>query len=376
MKTPPKTHCPDWLLAFASVLFLIGITLGSKPVHAQNQSTELMNLIKARGKLVVGVKTDYPPWGGISEDAQKEGLEPDLARNIAERLGVGLELVSVSSANRLGKVQDGTIDLVIATMGDNLKRRKIAGLLEPNYYASGVNILVHNSIHLQDWGELRGRKVCLTEGAYFNTDITQRYLINPVFYKGTRDTQLALEAGSCIGWAYDDTALARLINEERWKDFGMPLQSILISPWSIAIRQNSKDGVFANFLEDTIAEWHRTGYLLKKEAEWKIPKSRFLIEQNKIFNEKDEYGELKCRRDSDGKYPINCLNHKLAKKEGKVDILPSGIRGVLIGMGFDFLPLKDSFVGMQLLKGIMLTIILSLICLIGSLLFGIFVSFI
>lgn len=376
MNEPPKRLISGRLLALAVVLLAFGTVLATNPAFAQNENSKLMDLIKARGKLVVGVKSDYPPWGGISEDTKHVGLEPDLAKNIADRLGVGLDLISVSSADRLSKVEDGTVDLVIATMGDNIKRRNQAGLLEPNYYASGVNILVHNSIKLRDWGELRGRKVCLTDGAYFNTDVMQRYLIDPVFFKGTRDTQLALEGGRCIGWAYDDTALAQIINDERWKDFYMPLKSILIAPWSVAVSLKNKDGSFARFVEDIIAEWHRTGYLLEKEAEWKIPESRFLVEQNKLFNEKRADGEFFCSRGNDGLYPIECLNFKLAKEAGKADTTPSGIRGLLVGMGVDFLPLKDDFVGLQLMKGITWTIILSLACLAGSLGFGIIVSMI
>ncbi len=366
-----------WLLTLVAGVLFFGGFHGPGQVLAQDETTELMEHIKARGKIVVGVKTDYPPWGGMNEDAVKVGLEPDLARNLARRLGVGLELVGVSSANRLSKVEDGSIDLVIATMGDNLKRREIAGMLEPNYYASGVNILVHKGIKLRDWGELRGRKVCLTEGAFFNRDITQRYLIDPVIFKGTRDTQLALEAGRCIGWAYDDTALAQLVGDERWQDFGMPLSSIMIGPWAMAVSKANQDGSFARFVEDTIAEWHRTGYLLKREAAWKIPESRFLVEQNLLFNKKDENDEYICERNDDGEYPIICRNQKIARETGTHSLLPPGsIRGVLVELGLDFLPLKDPYVGKQLLNGILLTIVLSLVCVAGSLMYMLIMSII
>ncbi len=331
--------------------------------------------IMARGHLIVGVKTDYPPWGGIDKQTRKVGLEPDLAQNLADRLGVGLQLVGVSSANRLGKVEDGSIDLVIATMGDILKRRKIAGLLEPNYYASGANILVHKGIKVHDWGELRGRKVCLTDGAYFNRDLILRYLIHPVTYKGSRDAQLALEAGRCIGWAYDDTALARLHKDERWRDFHMPLQSILFAPWSIAVSRAEQGGVLARFVEDTIAEWHRTGYLLEREAAWGIPTSRFLTEQNQLFSQRDESGQLICRRGEDSLFPFACRNQKLLKEAG-VDqgVDAEGLRGTLLRMGIDFLPLKDPFAGKVLLKGIGITILLSLVAMAGSLGFGLLMA--
>ena len=93
--------------------------------------------IISRGELVVGVKADYPPWGQYNSDGtQLVGLEVDLAKDLAKRLGVDLRLVPVNSRNRLTKVEDGSVDLIIATMGDTSKRREQSGLLLPNYYSS------------------------------------------------------------------------------------------------------------------------------------------------------------------------------------------------------------------------------------------------
>jgi ABC-type amino acid transport substrate-binding protein len=60
-----------------------------------------MDDIKARGELVVGVKTDYPPYGFRDRDGRIVGLEPDLAADLAKRLGVSLKLVAVLSSNRI-----------------------------------------------------------------------------------------------------------------------------------------------------------------------------------------------------------------------------------------------------------------------------------
>ncbi len=97
-----------------------------------------MERILDRGRLVVGVKVDYPPWGMIASDGSIVGLEPDLARDAADRLGVGLELVPVTAGNRLQRLAQGQVDLVIATLGDTAERRRISDLLRPHYYASGV----------------------------------------------------------------------------------------------------------------------------------------------------------------------------------------------------------------------------------------------
>jgi polar amino acid transport system substrate-binding protein len=50
-----------------------------------------MDDIKARGELVVGVKADYPPYGFRNQGSQIVGLEPDLAADLAKRLGIPLK---------------------------------------------------------------------------------------------------------------------------------------------------------------------------------------------------------------------------------------------------------------------------------------------
>src|SRR6476659_8309036 len=70
------------------------------------------------------------------------GLEPDMARDVAKTLGVEVEFVPVNSANRMEFLAQGQIDLMIATMTDNLKRREVIGIVHPNYYSSGYNIIM------------------------------------------------------------------------------------------------------------------------------------------------------------------------------------------------------------------------------------------
>ena len=49
-----------------------------------------------RGKVVVGIKADYKPWGFRDEDGSLIGMEADLAKDVADAMGVELELVPVS----------------------------------------------------------------------------------------------------------------------------------------------------------------------------------------------------------------------------------------------------------------------------------------
>jgi ABC-type amino acid transport substrate-binding protein len=67
-------------LIAVSVLVLI-FSLASVPVEAKT----LADIIKS-GKIVIGVKADYPPWSAINEKSEFEGWEIDLCHKLAEYL--------------------------------------------------------------------------------------------------------------------------------------------------------------------------------------------------------------------------------------------------------------------------------------------------
>src|SRR5215813_9900875 len=106
-------------------------------------AAQTLDKVKQRGVLVVGTKADYKPFGFRDTSGAIVGFEPDIARLVADKLGVKLELEPVVSSNRMQFLQQGKIDLMIATMNDKPDRRQIVGIIEPLYYASGVNVLAN-----------------------------------------------------------------------------------------------------------------------------------------------------------------------------------------------------------------------------------------
>src|SRR5213592_4350492 len=128
-------------------------------------SADAMQDVKKKGVLVVGTKADYRPFGFLDPSGKIVGFEPDLAADVAKRLGVKLELTPVIASNRIQFLQQGKIDLMIATTSDTPERRKIVDIVEPNYYGSGTNVLAKKSDGIKTWESLKGQKVCLIQGA-------------------------------------------------------------------------------------------------------------------------------------------------------------------------------------------------------------------
>ena len=133
---------------FKNIVSLVAtaIVLGAFGATAAN--ADVLSDIKKKGVLVVGTKADYRPFGYLDPSGKIVGFEPDLAADVAKRLGVKLELVPVVASNRIQFLQQGKIDLMIATTSDTPERRKIVDFIDPNYYGSGTNVLAQKSAKL------------------------------------------------------------------------------------------------------------------------------------------------------------------------------------------------------------------------------------
>jgi len=89
-------------------------------------------------------------WGYRNSDGGLVGMEIDMAKDVADKMGVDVELVPVQSSNRMQFLEGGKIDLMIATMSDRADRREIVGIVGPNYYTSGTNVMSPKALRRED----------------------------------------------------------------------------------------------------------------------------------------------------------------------------------------------------------------------------------
>jgi polar amino acid transport system substrate-binding protein len=119
-----------WALLVVAALMLSACTAvqpGAAPEPAagaaEGQAAEqpaagegLLGEIQERGRLIVGTSADYPPYESINEAGEFVGFDMDLARAIAERMGVEVEFQDMPFDSLIAAVQEGKIDVVIAAM--------------------------------------------------------------------------------------------------------------------------------------------------------------------------------------------------------------------------------------------------------------------
>ena len=248
---------------------LVGALLGLL-VTGTAARADVLDDIKKRGTLIVGVKADYKPFGFREPSGGIIGLEPDLAADVAKKLGVKLELVPVVSANRMEFLNQGKIDLMIATMSDKPDRRKVVQVIEPLYYSDAVNILLKKDAPVKSWADLKGKKLCGTTGAFYNKDVAQQYGPEIASFDGSDKPLLALKNGDCIGYLYDQTFVVGKLTDDDWKGgYHMPLPGIMETPWAIAVKLGETN--LQKFMEDIHKEWMKSGRIVELEKKWNVP---------------------------------------------------------------------------------------------------------
>jgi polar amino acid transport system substrate-binding protein len=248
---------------------LVGALLGLLVTGAAARA-DVLDDIKKRGTLIVGVKADYKPFGFREPSGGIIGLEPDLAADVAKKLGVKLELVPVVSANRMEFLNQGKIDLMIATMSDKPDRRKVVQVIEPLYYSDAVNILLKKDAPVKSWADLKGKKLCGTTGAFYNKDVAQQYGPEIASFDGSDKPLLALKNGDCIGYLYDQTFVVGKLTDDDWKGgYHMPLPGIMETPWAIAVKLGETN--LQKFMEDIHKEWMKSGRIVELEKKWNVP---------------------------------------------------------------------------------------------------------
>ena len=265
-----------WTLGLAAVFAAVTLS----PAVAAQCTNDVFKKVMSSGKISIGVKADYKPWGFRSENGDLVGMEIDMAQDVADTMGVELELVAVQSSNRMQFLEQGKIDMMIATMSDRADRRKLVGIVQPNYYTSGTNVLAPKGVGLKDWSELKDKPVCGKQGAFYNKIVEERYGAKVVAFTGNAEAKQALRDKKCIAWVYDDSSIMSDLASGNWDDYEMPLASEDDNPWGLAVPLAEKNCVFGQMMSGLSYDWLQSGRLIELEKKWGIQPTAFLAKEN------------------------------------------------------------------------------------------------
>jgi polar amino acid transport system substrate-binding protein len=243
-----------------------------------------LDKIKQRGKLSVGVDGPEPPFGLLDTSTGKVGgFQADLARDVARRLGVELEIVTVNASTRVQFLQAGKVDLLIANIQWTQERSEILSFAPTPYNLVGGAAIVAKNSGIHGWEDLRGKVACVSQGSNFARPLQDTYGAVVKGLKGIPESLLALKGGSCAASVHIQPAMVQTLNgasAAEWKDFQLATNDQLIpSPTVVWTRRNEADT--QAFVDKVIQDWHRTGTLVGLAKKYGVPDSYFIAANQK-----------------------------------------------------------------------------------------------
>ncbi|HSV59249.1 MAG TPA: transporter substrate-binding domain-containing protein [Variovorax sp.] len=138
---------------------------------AANAQSALDNILKSK-TLKVAIPTDYPPYGSIDKTMTPVGLDIDMAKLVATKLGVKVELVPVTSANRIPYLQTKKADLVISTLGKNAEREKVIDF-SAAYAPFFQGVFGPKNLKISSFADMAGKTVAVTRGAMEDQELNK-----------------------------------------------------------------------------------------------------------------------------------------------------------------------------------------------------------
>lgn len=146
---------------FSGAVLMSVACLGASAGAAQ---ADQLDDIKQRGVLKVAVPQDFPPFGSVGADMQPHGYDVDMAGYLARKLEVKLELVPVTSANRIPYLQTRKVDLIISSLGKNPEREQAIDFSRA-YAPFFLGVFGAEGVAVDGPAALAGKTVGVTRGA-------------------------------------------------------------------------------------------------------------------------------------------------------------------------------------------------------------------
>lgn len=186
-----------------------------------------MDEIRSRGVLRAGVGVDTLLFGFLNpQTGNIEGFDVEMARLVADAIfgdPNNVELVPVTSAERIDALTSGEVDLVVKTMTINCERWASINF-STVYYESGQRLLVGAQSGVEEIESLQDQPICAVSGTTSLANL-ETAGITTIEAPGWTDCLVAFQQGRAFGVSTDDTILAGLVAQD-------PFAAVVGDPFS------------------------------------------------------------------------------------------------------------------------------------------------
>jgi polar amino acid transport system substrate-binding protein len=161
----PKLNRRDILMVGAALLTAPAVM--TRPAFAITPAE-----IKAKGKVVIGIQGDNPPWGFVNSSGKQEGLDADIGELYGKFLGVPVEFVPLEVANRIPALTAGRVDVLFATMAMFPDRAKAVQFSKP-YVANIIMLLAAKTTEIKTNADMGKLTISVPRASAQDTQVTK-----------------------------------------------------------------------------------------------------------------------------------------------------------------------------------------------------------
>lgn len=235
-------------------------------------ATPALDKIKAAGVLKVGVKVDVPNFGlKNTSTGVTEGFEIDLAKAIAKDL-LGdenkVETQAVTAKTRGPLLDNGEVDLVIATFTITDERKKVYNFSDP-YYSDAVKMMVKKDSGIKGLKDLEGKTIGVAQSSTSMKAIEEAAKeagVNVKFdeYATYPEIKAALDSGRVQCFAVDGSILSGYVDDNTV----ILDEKYAPQEYGIASKLDNKD--LAEYVNSEVGKLKSSGELDKMIAKWNL----------------------------------------------------------------------------------------------------------
>ena len=197
----------------------------------------ILDKVLANKKLRVAIIPDNPGWSTLGTDNNYTGVDADVARLLADSLGVEVEFENTDGAGRVSMIESDKADVVIACLTATNERAKQVAFSDP-YAASGILGLCKADNVFTSWDDLKDKKIAVPRGSTNDIFATAAYPnAEIVRFDAIADAFTALQTGKVDVLLEEDTT----VNDLAVKNADMAVMPVE----DVYKRQNGERGIFA-----------------------------------------------------------------------------------------------------------------------------------
>ncbi|WP_425305732.1 glutamate ABC transporter substrate-binding protein [Demequina mangrovi] len=223
-----------------------------------------MAALAEAGSITIGTKFDQPLFGLKGPDGNPEGFDVEIGKIIAAELGIDEDAITWTetvSANREAYIEDGTVDIVVATYTINDDRKELISFAGPYYNAGQALMVLSGNTDISSPDDLAGKTVCSVTGSTPAANIEENYPdAELALFDAYTDCLDPLRNGQVDVVTTDNVILAGYVAESDG-EFEVVGEPFTEEPYGIGLLHD--DDEFRDWINDVLEEIFEDGRWLE-----------------------------------------------------------------------------------------------------------------